>query len=100
MIWDFKKIPSKISRNGKRLKKLKLSIRLDVNIQLPMVGFVTGNVMRTRGNDSTRGNYLTLHRGKFSLDIRRNFFTERVVGHWNGLSRCGVESPSLQEFKK
>ena len=49
--------------------------------------------------DRTRGNGFELKEGRFQLDIRKKFFTLRVVKPWHSVPREDVDAPSLEGFK-
>ena len=57
-----------------------------------------GHFIRACSN-RMRGNGSRLEKGRFRLDIRKKFFTVRVVRHWNRLPSEVVDAPSLEAFK-
>ena len=45
------------------------------------------------------GNGLKLKEERFRLDIRKKFFTTRMMRHWHRLPRDVVDAPSLETLK-
>jgi len=60
--------------------------------EVGLFSHITGN--------RTRGNVLELHQEMFKLNVRKNFFSKRVVGCCKRLPMEMMESPFLEVFKK
>ena len=59
-----------------------------------------GEGLSTRAcSDRSRSDGFEVKEGRFRLDIRKKFFTVRVVRHWHRLLRDAVAAPSLEVFK-
>jgi len=48
---------------------------------------------------STRGHALKLYTKRSRLELRRNFFSQRVVSHWNKLPESVVNAATVNSFK-
>ena len=59
----------------------------------------SSTLFKLQDNNRTRGHSLKLEKGRNRLDIRKNFFSQRVINNWNALPREIVESESTNKFK-
>lgn len=50
--------------------------------------------------DRIRSNGLKVQQRKFILEIRKTFLIMRTSKHWSRLPKIGVESSSLETFKR
>jgi hypothetical protein len=50
-------------------------------------------------NRDTRGHSLKLAKGRCRLNVRSNFFSQRVINSWNSLPESVVTAPSVDSFK-
>ena len=51
------------------------------------------------GEGKTRGHQFKLNKVRSRLDIRKHFFSQRVINKWNNLPQTVVESGSVNSFK-
>ena len=51
-------------------------------------------------NDQARGHSLKLHKTKCNCDVRKYYFSNRVVDPWNSLSETTIHSTSISQFKQ
>lgn len=58
-----------------------------------------GRMFPMMGETRTRGHNLKIRGCRSRTEMRRNFFTQRVVGLWNLLPQRAVEATTLNKFK-
>jgi len=56
--------------------------------------------LKTTGIQATRGNDLRIFKTRFKYDLRKFYFTNRVVDAWNSLSNWIVMANSTNTFKR
>ena len=60
---------------------------------------VTSELFNIKDQARTRGHSLRLTKHRCRLDMRKNFFTSRVVNIWNSLTEKAVCAPSVNAFE-
>ena len=52
------------------------------------------------GRSRTRGHNMKIRKGVARRDVRKHFFSHRVVKNWNSLNEEGVSARSIHSFKE
>ena len=63
--------------------------KVDVERMLPLVG-----------HSRMRGHSLRIRGSKFKTELRRNYFSQRVVNLWNSLPQSAVDAGTVSTFKE
>jgi len=48
----------------------------------------------------TRGHSCKLNKAKYTRDMVKFFFSNKVINRWNDLDQSAVDAPSINAFKK
>ena len=56
--------------------------------------------MQMNTENRTRGHNMKLKISRSKIEIRRNFFTNRIKKRWNGLSQENINAKTIDAFKK
>ena len=51
-------------------------------------------------HNSTRGHSMKIRKKHCRLNIRKNFFTQRIINDWNHLPQSAINKNTVLEFKK
>jgi ribonuclease P/MRP protein subunit RPP40 len=52
-----------------------------------------------RNKNNTRGHHLKIKKNHCRLNVRKNFFTQRVINDWNKLPEKAVNTETINNFK-
>ena len=68
-----------------------------------MILIAVWHVIRTHNciciADSLTGHSKKICKVRFNIDVRKYFFSNRVIDKWNNLDQDTVDAPSLNSFK-
>lgn len=93
--------PDKWARIGSLEKRRLTGILSLSTANWKEVAMMCGSMVSSpKKSDGMKGNGIKLHPESFRQNIRKNFFTEKLVRHSNRLPREVVESPFLEAFKR
>lgn len=68
-------------------------------IQKGLSGIKSGEMFELVADGRTRGHSLKIRKNRCNLDLRKYFFSERVVSRWNALREEDIRVDSLNSFK-